>query len=165
MTISSSPSDYFSELIINGLAKHKLSADFVKSFLARLMLEKPDFNTSTRLGLSLVILYTVYVEHNVVSGNQLKLFYVDAIANEFERVLKLALSRSSIEAIRFCYETDFTYKMDNGDDIHRMVKKPKRPLHSMPISATISKTIYMRNSFFRKWLGPNDVTSRNKQEP
>jgi predicted NACHT family NTPase len=55
ITISSSPSEYFSELIFNRLRKHKLSEEFVRSFVSRLLLEKPDFNSSTKLGMALIM--------------------------------------------------------------------------------------------------------------
>ena len=153
VTISSRPSEYFSELVLNRLIrrrlsdKQKLSHQFMKSFLNRLLLEKPDFNTNPILGLSLVFLYTLYVEFNVVSGNQLRFFYVDRVVNEFEKLMTLVLRKSSIEAIRAHYETDFVYHMDDLDDLHRMVKKAEVIYPLSPIQhQDLPEVIYIRPS-------------------
>jgi hypothetical protein len=147
VTISSRPSEYFSELVIYRLLKQKLSVDFVKTFLSRLLLEKPDFNTSTRLGLSLVLLYTVYVECNVISGRQLSLFYFDRVITEFEKIIKLILRRSSVDIVRGYYETEYVYEMDGGDNLHRMVKVEKSPNIRLPFShSDLPDVIYIRES-------------------
>src|SRR6185369_5133092 len=155
VTISSSPSDYFSELVLERLLDEELSEGFVGSFLSRLFLEKPDFNTSTNLGLALVILYSLYIEWNVVSGDQLKLFYYDAIFNEFERILRIVLRRSSIDFIKQYYKTNHIFDMEDGNHLHRLVRENERikigprkqRIDKLPNNMTrFPQTLYLRNS-------------------
>jgi energy-coupling factor transporter ATP-binding protein EcfA2 len=66
VAISSRPSDYFSELVVYRLVEQKVSRDFISSFLTRLTLEKPDFNSFDGLSLAIAILYSLYID--VVAG-------------------------------------------------------------------------------------------------
>lgn len=151
VTVSSSPSDYFSELVIHRLMKQELTEEFVRSFLSRLFLEKPDFNTNSKLGLALVFLYTVYVECNVVRGDQLKLFYFDAIVSEFEKIMKLVLRRSSIDLIQSYYKSNHTYRTGDGDTLHRMHRGSNAKDHGLPIQySELPKTIYIKESLLNK---------------
>lgn len=84
VAISSNQSKYFSELIINRLMNHKLPLNFLKVFMNRLVLEKPDFNTSAEVGLSLVLLYAMYVEKNILSGKHQISGYSNGLISEPE---------------------------------------------------------------------------------
>jgi hypothetical protein len=148
VTISSSPSEYFSELVLRRLVNEELSEGFVRSFLSRLFLEKPDFNSSTNLGMALIVLYTLYVKGNVVSGWQLKLFYYDAIFKEFDRILNLVLRRSSLDLLKRHYRSEYVYDMDDGNNLHRLVREKRAGKDSkLPIQfSSLPKTLYLRES-------------------
>lgn len=149
-TISSSPSEYFSELILNRLQKHRLSEEFVRSFVSRLLLEKPDFNSSTKLGMSLIILYSVYVETNVIQSTQGqgRLFYFDAVILEFERLIKLVVRKSSFEEIQTNYSKVESYITGDGKDIYLLRRSNDTSsdvlLASLP---DLPEFLYVRDSF------------------
>ena len=74
--------------------------------------------------LALVVLYSLYIEGNVVSGEQLKLFYY-AIFKEFDRILKLVVRRSSLEFIKRHYQTEHIYKMEDRNNLHKLLRKKR----------------------------------------
>jgi hypothetical protein len=159
VTISSSPSDYFCELVLNRLRGQALSEDFVKAFLSRLLLEKPDFNSNTRLGLSLIILYSIYVEYNVVSESQLKLFYTDNVTSEFEKLIRLMISGSSLDIIRSLYKTEYVYRLEDGASLCLMVKSKKLRSRKLQIEdSDLPLRIYIRESLLEE-------ATENQQKP
>ena len=83
-----------------------------------------------------------------ISGNQLKLFYFDAIFKEFERVLQLVLRRSSLDFIRRYYETEYVYDMDDGNSLHRItIKSSRRKNNNLPSQhSDLPKVLYLRES-------------------
>lgn len=119
VAISSLPSDYFVELVINRFLKIALSEDFIKSFTSRLVLEKPDFNNNCALTFTLICLYTIYIQSNVIKNDQLCLFIYDNIITEFEGLLSKALQTTGIEfaALLNKYEQIHEFSIENIDDV------------------------------------------------
>jgi hypothetical protein len=147
VTISSSQSDYFSKLITDRLSNVALHKDFIKAFLSRLLIEKPDFNTAPNVGLAVVLLYSLYLELNVFKGDQLDLFYTDNLISEFEKIIKLILQRNSTDVIKNVYEIALTYEMRDGDPILFMKRRAEFEGLSLKITDNLPATIYVKNSF------------------
>jgi hypothetical protein len=83
----------------------------------------------------------------VVKGKQLRFFYTDKVLDEFEKMMKLVLRKSSIEIIRNYYETEYVYEMDDLDDLHRMIIKDGVKGAKSPRSYDeLPKVIYIRPS-------------------
>lgn len=61
VAISSKPSDYLAEFVLRRLSAslNLVPPGFIHAFLSRLVLEKPDFNSSNLIGLALIYLYTI----------------------------------------------------------------------------------------------------------
>ncbi len=145
VAISSNPSEYFNELVLNRLAEYKITEEFIKAFVGRLMLERPDFNSSPRVGLSLVTLYSLYVKNNVVDDKQLRLFYFDNLISEFEKLVSLVLQRNSMINIWDFYVKDYEYTTVDDNNILRLIKRDDA---SSRREAELPKFIYTRASFF-----------------
>jgi hypothetical protein len=131
VAISSVPSDYFVELVFTRFSKGNLSESFIKSFTARLILEKPDFNGSELLSFALISLYSIYISSNIVINGQLSLFNYDNIVAEFELLMQQALRISGIElnSILEKYETVYDFPIENMDDILlEMHSKSRQPI-------------------------------------
>lgn len=111
-TISSNPSEYFNQLVFQRLMKMTLPNEFMKPFLSRLILEKPDFNNSLSLGFSLVILYSKHIAENVIGENQMKLFAYDEVINEYEKIVALIFQRTSLNFISQKYKIDNSHKFE-----------------------------------------------------
>ncbi|BCS52748.1 NACHT domain-containing NTPase [Geobacter sp. SVR] len=130
VAISSTPSAYFFELIVNRLLKLKLSEQYVKSFTSRLILEKPDFNYSTDLGLALIYLYTLYVKNNIIYNHQLSLFNYDSIILEYDNLMAIAVPQTSFDLISKNYSSGHKYPIQEGTDhivTYHRVSKPIKP--------------------------------------
>lgn len=91
VAISSLPSEYFFELIMNSLKKQELSDHFINVFVNRLIMEKPDFNQSDEVRIALVYLYSQF---RVEKNGQLKLFTTD-LPILFEKFVAMILRRSN----------------------------------------------------------------------
>lgn len=143
-TISSKPSEYFSELILYRLMKQKLSEGFIKAFLTRLLLEKPDFNTSSRVGVAFVILFTKLIES---AGDPTNVYSLDDVISETEKLLRPALQKGSMHIIEQCYVTQHIHERTELDSIHRLIKK-KGAVHQG--LSNLPRIIYIRSSFLEK---------------
>ena len=53
-TISSNPSSYFNELVMNQFSNLRLPEEFLTAYVSRLLLEKPDFNQNINVAISLL---------------------------------------------------------------------------------------------------------------
>lgn len=147
-TISSNPSSYFSELVMQRLRKLRLSEEFVRAFVSRLLLEKPDFNSSNILGMALINLYSVYAEWNIISkSGQGQLFYFDSVIVEFERLIQLVLRRSSIKKILGQYSTVETFPTGDGDEIHRMEKNRGKAYRTSVPEDELPDILFVKGSF------------------
>ncbi len=94
VSISSSPSEYFSELVFDRLMPHSKNFDFnfTRAFVNRLLIEKPDFNKSPIVGFALLTLYSIYLDA-VLQNPQLYLIVIDVLAPEFDALSKLIRHR------------------------------------------------------------------------
>ena len=99
VALSSEPETYFSNLILNIFSKYQLQKDFVKTFLMRLLIEKPDFTPTLELGISTVKLFSdSYLAFEVLNDQDLLKIYKSFF--DFESV------RESVSKLKQYYEVD-----------------------------------------------------------
>lgn len=144
VAISSSPSKYFADLVCNCLSNLKLSEDYIKSFINRLILEKPDFNSTDELAYGLIMLYTIYVNSNIETGGQINLFNFDNIISEFDKLMLLTIRKTSIKNVLSSYEKKYCLPLQDQGQIvcfERTVRTARQPL-----SFKLPGKIFMRDS-------------------
>ncbi|MEO9802353.1 MAG: NACHT domain-containing protein [Reichenbachiella sp.] len=119
IAISSNPSMYFVELVNNRLNSIKMSVRFTQTFINRLLLEKPDFNKNEFVGLSALILYSMYL-NKTDDDSQLSLFIVDDLVDEFESFILEIIKRNSLTKILQLYKVASQYESTNGIKIQTL---------------------------------------------
>jgi hypothetical protein len=147
VTISSRPSDYFSELVSGRLLNSQISQYFIETFITRLLLEKPDFNSSTKLLLSFLLFYSHYLEIRLLGYSE-NTDFTDQLTNQFEETLKLILLKNPIDLFRDCYIVKPLYQMKNGNDIYRAIQRDDVKLPYFPVTFVIRKSIL---KYLDKW--------------
>lgn len=147
---SSSPSDYLRELVIRWLGLNP-SEYFLQTFLARLFLEKPVFDTDIEIALSVLKLYAIYVERNVIAGEPLGKYRVDRLICEFDKVMSLILRGDYFKSIQNLYELGQVFTTEDGDDLQAFYLKKGAidPIHPPTLRFDVAETIYLRCSFLK----------------
>jgi hypothetical protein len=118
VTISSSPSDYFSELVLKRFKTLNLSKEFCKTFISRLLLEKPDFRSTFNVCLSLVLLYSFYIESITSSSEFSTLNFADNTLVGFEILIQPILNNNVSLVLENYYEIDNTYTLADRKIFH-----------------------------------------------
>ena len=141
VTISSNSSLYFKELVQGVFTKVKLKISFIRTFLNRLLIEKPDFNQSDDLGYSALYLYSLYVFAHIDTDSQQKLFLFDDLVEQFEEFMKLIFKRNSKRVIHENFEVI--------DEVESMSGNKILVLKSLDGSKVpFLKKVYCRSSFW-----------------
>jgi predicted NACHT family NTPase len=141
VTISSSPSSYFMELINSRFVPLKVSYRFIKSFINRLLVEKPDFNTLEEVGISALLLYSQYLNSLVSEDAQLRLFYSDDLIQQFEDLIHSIFKRNTKDIINEHYRVFKTLVSDTGHNILLLQLIDKK--------GGFPKSLYCRDSFIK----------------
>ena len=140
IAISSRPGDYFSELVFNKFMKQEVHYNSLRDFLNRLVVEKPDFNTTTNVSLPLIALYSQYIKPQIINY-QKGLSFDDPLLSDFEEVMVLGPHKNTMDIAPELYIVDYTYKMIDGNNVYRMIKKKEAEgLTYLP------NVLYIRNS-------------------
>jgi hypothetical protein len=124
--ISSQPSEYLTILITEHFTKIKTSFQFTRSFVNRLLLEDPDFESSTRVGYALLTLYSQYLRSVLHSQEQLNLFVIDQLGKEFAALghkIKQRLTLAELDELFDRSESGYTFE---GDPVWRLVRKKSK---------------------------------------
>ena len=95
-SISSNPSLFFSDLVLNRFSRAKLPSSFRDAFVSRLILEKPDFYPSDDVVLSCLSLVSESLDNNLLID-----FATNLIKDQGKRVVLKNYELSSIEG-DFC---------------------------------------------------------------
>lgn len=130
VSISSSPSSYFIELIYNRFNKQLYSYQFLQTFINRLMLEKPDFNYNEFLGIAFLEVYSNYTHSGLKNQGQLKLFLTDNLASEFENFLKVIIPKTSFNKLIENYNLKDIISTEKGDIVNVLTLKNGVPIKS-----------------------------------
>ncbi|WP_166437284.1 NACHT domain-containing protein [Niastella caeni] len=122
VTVSSNPSLYFTELVLNHFIKIKIAELFIINFVNRLLLEKPDFNTSPEVSLAIIVLYSLFRDDEVA---QATLFHFD-LPKQFGQFVDRIFLRNKKLSINGVYDVFAKDEMDSGEIVLRLRKKGKR---------------------------------------
>lgn len=159
ITISSKPSDYFSLLIVSRFLKLQLPETFFKAFLERLLLEKPDFNTSNKVAIALVALYSKYIEQALSNSESARAWshMPEDLSDEFEEVFELILRRSSLGMILSNYDKEYEYQRRNGQTMFCMTKRSTRPQSGelAGIINSLPRNLYINSAFLENPSAPS----------
>lgn len=152
VAISSSPSDYFSELVGKRFRTLKPDFQFFRTFVNRLLLEKPDFNSTAEVGWSLLDLYSLYLSR-VLNADQIPLFIMDQLSNEFSELGQLVRERVSSSQLYAHYEPIVTSQALEGFSIVRMKRRPRSGTPKLDRGAALGglpAELYVRDSLLRE---------------
>ncbi|HSZ34395.1 MAG TPA: NACHT domain-containing protein [Puia sp.] len=119
VTISSNSSHYFVELVLRHFVSRKVGEHFITNFINRLILEKPDFNSSKELGFALIVLYTLF--RRTESG-QLRLFDFN-LPVQFEKFVELIFARNKRLTISNYYDFNKKEKTESSDVVLQLKRK------------------------------------------
>ncbi len=122
IAISSNPSLYFSELVYTKLNKFKFSFQFLKTFINRILIEKPDFYKNDLVGINALILYSIYLGKSTDNA-KLSLFIVDDLVEEFENLMKGIFKRNSLLNILKLYTLSSKSDSTNSNKIYSYTLK------------------------------------------
>lgn len=121
--ISSRPGEYFAELVFARFQKPRPAFPFVRAFVSRLLLEKPDFENTPRVGVALLLLYSQYLESGLQSAEQLHLFVLDSLGEDFAQLAGLIRQRIGLEQLLEIYEVLERPETPDGKPILRLRKR------------------------------------------
>ena len=126
--ISTNPSRYLVELVVTRLCSAHLTLPFYTTFLSRLIQEKPEFNSDDEVILSLLVLYSTYLNRASTKGSQLSLFIFDELAGQFESLMTAVAKRNRRRVIDEYYEVHGeTHSVDGSlITVLRRIKKIKQ---------------------------------------
>lgn len=149
VTISSSPSSYFAELVLNAFLKAPLPQHFYEAFVNRLIQEKPEFNAQEYVDLSLAILYSLYLDESILRRpTQMRLFYEDNLVEQLERFVQLLSIRNPGKVILKFYRRREKIQAISDIEIYRLEKFKDLDSFSLP------QVLFARPSFFDKEKRP-----------
>lgn len=141
-SISSNPSHYLCDLVFEVFSRHSLGRHFFEVYITRLLQERPDFTKHENSILALVVIYSLYVEENLVNETgQLSLFNYDDLVTQFEQFIDLLGRRNCKNLILQYYEKSGTRTLTDGQKIlclHR--QRNKRGIR-------LPKNVFARMSF------------------
>ena len=146
--LSSRPSEYFYALVARHFSRIKLSFQFVRTFINRLLIERPDFEMSAEVGLAILCLYSQYLRASIEEASQLQLFIPDPLSSEFEHLNVLIKERIEIGDLMGVYEKEsLAYGLD-GEEIWRLESKAKGEgrLHLYTRANVLPSVLWVRKS-------------------
>jgi hypothetical protein len=121
--LSSRPSEYLYTLVIRHFSQIRLSFQFVRTFINRLLVERPDFEITLEVGLAILCLYSQYLRASIDEASQLQLFISDPLSDEFERLNGMIKERIRISDLLGVYDAySHSYGLD-GQEIWRLESK------------------------------------------
>jgi predicted NACHT family NTPase len=144
VAISSRPGTYFAELVFRRLGR--LSNDFLRPFLYRLLIERPDFNSDSLVQLALLKKLSEYLDDSFVMKGRPWDFHADELLNGWENVIKRHHSQT-LAGILNCYETEQIYDTRQPDLIHKLSFHPRSvPDELKNLLPEFPKVLFVRTS-------------------
>jgi hypothetical protein len=158
-SLSSRPSEYFYSLVVDHFSRFRLSFQFVRSFINRLLIERPDFEISVRVGVAILLLYSQYLRAWIEDANQLQLFTFDPLWDEFEHLNTLIRERLEFSDLLGVYELhSHSYGLD-GQEIWRLEIKEhgEGPFRLYARMKVLPQILWVRKSL----VGGDPMASQN----
>ena len=146
--LSTRPSRYFTKLVFDHFRKYRLSFAFVRTYVNRLLIERPDFEFDAEVGIAVLLLYSQYLHASITEADQLRLFIDDYLEEEFEKLGSMIKSRIRLDEVLKVYET-FSHSFNGlGEQIWRLQKKaePHGSFALFARSNILPETLWIRNS-------------------
>lgn len=146
--LSSRPSSYLFALVTRHFYHYNLSFQFVRSFINRMLVERPDFEITVEVGIAILCLYSQYLRAWIEDTNQLQLFTVDPLAGEFETLNTLIKERLAIDDLLRVYAVQGqSYGLD-GQEIWRLEFKEHQqgPLCLYSRGNILPRVVWVRKS-------------------
>ncbi|MEJ1242182.1 NACHT domain-containing protein [Chryseolinea sp. T2] len=141
IAISSNPSEYFSEFIAS-ILDIKFSFHFIRSFINRVLLEKPEFNRNSKVGFMAICLYSKYVFSNF-QKSQLSLFVIDDLVKEFETFINTIYKRNASDEILKLYSV---VKIVDSTSSSKILELSRKGI-STRWGIMLPDTLYCRQNF------------------
>jgi hypothetical protein len=124
--ISSQPSEYLTQLVIEHFNQIKTSFQFTRSFVNRLLLEDPDFEEAPRVGFALLALYSQYLRAVVHHNRQLSLFVLDQLGREFEALKQKIRHRVTLSELDEAFDRAESTHTFEGEVVWLLTRKKAR---------------------------------------
>lgn len=146
VAISSRPGKYFAELVFRRLRSGPMSNEFLRPFLYRLLIERPDFNSDPVVQLALLTKLSEYLDQSFVSKGLPWNFQADELLDGWENVIKRYHSQT-LTGILNCYETKRIYDTRQPDLIHKLSFHQGSVPHDLwNLRSEFPKVLFVRTS-------------------
>jgi hypothetical protein len=124
--ISSQPSEYLTQLVINHFNQIKTSFQFTRSFVNRLLVEDPDFEETPRVGFALLALYSQYLRALVHHNQQLSLFVLDQLGKEFSILRDKIRQRVTMDELDDLFDRSESTHTFEGELVWLLTRKREK---------------------------------------
>jgi hypothetical protein len=157
--LSSRPSKYFYSLVVNHFSQIQLSFQFVRTFINRMLIERPDFELSAEVGLAILCLYSQYLRASIQEANQLQLFIFDPLSDEFEHLNALIRERIKVSDLLGVYTVDSHSHGLDGEEIWRLEAKDREegPFRLYARGSILPRTLWVRKRLLEEESEPAQV--------
>lgn len=149
ISISSEPTDYFATLILHRDDIFKNDNQFFKSFILRLIEERPDFNRNLILGISFLYLFSLMQENELLNKAEVELGeLLDLFYNEFN-IKKALEDLGKYYCIDYIEETPLRFYSLEESRVHllQLLKIPLKNLYIKDID--LPQKLITKGSFIR----------------
>jgi len=100
-----------------------MSFQFARAFVSRLLLEEPNFETNPRVGYALLSLYSQYLGSWIHSEDQMSLFVMDQLGDDFSALAIKIKQRVELNDLLHSYAKKETAHAFDGDPIWKLKRK------------------------------------------
>lgn len=153
--ISSQPSQYFTHLVMQRFDDMEPTFPFIRTFVTRLLLESPDFETSPGVGVALIALYSRYLKLVEKSSPQLSLFIYDQLALEFSALGRMIRERVPVADLLSVYTVAGNSAGLDGDEIMILAREDRTKAAQAGVRLrNLPREIWVRRSL----LNPETVS-------
>lgn len=167
--LSSRPSKYFHSLVVQHFSRIKLSFHFVRTFINRLLIERPDFDVSPEVGVAILRLYSQYLRASIEERDQLQLFTYDPLSEEFEHLNVLIKERIRVSELLGVYRIHSCSHGLDGQEIWRLEAKQRGegPLTLYTRTNVLPAVLWVRRTLVDEGLASslNVTKAADKPQP
>jgi hypothetical protein len=149
VAISSNPGEYCAELVLRRF-QNRLSEDFMRAFINRLIIEKPDWWPTPPLQLALLVLLSEYLELSFIDVGRPRTYQGDRLLFDLEKLVKDSNKTGTLSAIMNCYVTEQIYETLNPDSIQRLtLDRQYMPQWLESTDLLFPNTLFLRTSMLK----------------